>query len=168
MDHAQEHQAHSGLYRLMPGHQGPVDNGSALAIVRWMVGCVFLAEGIQKFLFADALGVGRFMKIGIPAPEVMAPFVRVVEIVCGILLLLGLCTRLATIPLIIDMLVAIASTKIPFLITKGFWPAVHEARTDWSMILGCLALLLAGGGRLALDGILQRRAEARRRPGTRT
>ena len=92
-----------------------------------------MSEGIQKFLFADALGVGRFVKIGIPAPAFTAPFVGVVEIVCGGLLALGLVTRLAAIPLIIDMLVAIASTKIPILMKSGFWAMAHEARTDYAM-----------------------------------
>ena len=120
-------------------------------LIRMIVGCVFLSEGIQKFLFADAQGVGRFIKIGIPAPEIMAPFVGVVEIVCGLLILAGLLTRLAAIPLIIDMLVAISTTKIPMLMDKGFWAMAHEARTDWSMLLGSLFLLIAGGGRWSLD-----------------
>src|SRR5580704_17001238 len=79
-------------------------------LIRLIVGGVFLTEGIQKFLLPGELGAGRFVKIGIPFPEVMAPFVGVVEIVGGTLLLVGLLTRLATIPLIIDMLVAIEST----------------------------------------------------------
>ena len=120
-------------------------------LVRLMVGSVFLAEGIQKFLFQDALGVGRFVKIGIPAPEIMAPFVGVVEIVCGVLLLFGLLTRLAAVPLIINILVAIATTKIPMLFNGGFWKTVHEARVDWSMFLGLICLLLVGGGRWSLD-----------------
>ena len=120
-------------------------------LVRLMVGSVFLAEGIQKFLFQDALGVGRFVKIGIPAPEIMAPFVGVVEIVCGVLLLFGLLTRLAAVPLIINILVAIATTKIPMLFNGGFWKTVHEARVDWSMLLGLICLVLVGGGRWSLD-----------------
>ena len=123
-------------------------------LIRLIVGGVFLSEGIQKFLFPEVLGAGRFMKIGIPSPELMAPFVGVVEIVCGVFLLAGLFTRLAAIPLIIDMLVAIVSTKIPMLLDKGFWAMAHEARTDWSMLLGCLFLLVAGAGRWSLDGLL--------------
>jgi putative oxidoreductase len=112
---------------------------------------VFLSEGIQKFLYPGALGVGRFVEIGIPAPAVMAPFVGFVEIACGLLLILGLLTRLVAIPLIIDMLVAIATTKIPILTKSGFWTMAHEARTDYSMLLGCVFLLLTGAGRLSLD-----------------
>ena len=118
-----------------------------------MVACVFLSEGIQKFLFSESLGVGRFIKIGIPLPEIMAPFVGVVEIVCGGLILLGLFTRLASIPLIINMLVAISTTKIPILLEKGFWAMAHEARTDWSMILGLIFLLIVGSGRWSLDDL---------------
>jgi len=127
--------------------------------VRLIVGCVFLSEGIQKFLFSDSLGLGRFIRIGIPAPEVMAPFVGVVEIVSGVLVLVGLFTQLASIPLIIDMLVAISTTKIPILLEKGFWAMAHEARTDWSMLLGSVFLLLVGAGRWSLDALLAKRIQ---------
>jgi putative oxidoreductase len=127
-------------------------------LVRMIVGCVFLSEGIQKFLFSESLGVGRFIRIGIPAPEIMAPFVGVVEIVCGLLVLLGLFTQLASIPLIINILVAICSTKIPILLEKGFWAMAHEARTDWSMLLGSIFLLLVGAGRWSLDALLVARS----------
>src|SRR5512143_3719790 len=113
---------------------------SATLLIRIVVGGVFLSEGIQKFLFPDQLGVGRFVKIGIPAPEIMAPFVGCVEIVFGSLLLLGLLTRLASIPLIIDILVAITATKIPMLSKAGFWAMAHEARTDFAMVLGLIFL----------------------------
>jgi putative oxidoreductase len=132
----------------------PETKSQALILVRLIVGGVFLIEGIQKFLFSDALGVGRFIKIGIPAPEIMAPFVGVVEIACGFLLLIGLLTQLASIPLLINILVAIATTKIPILIEKGFWPAAHEARTDWSMLLGSIFLLIEGAGRWSLDSLI--------------
>lgn len=128
----------------------------AYLLVRMIVGCVFLTEGIQKFVFSDSLGVGRFVKIGILAPEVMAPFVGVVEIVCGALILVGLFTQLAAIPLIIDMLVAISTTKIPILIEKGFWAMAHEARVDWCMLLGSVFLLIVGGGLWSLDALSTR------------
>jgi putative oxidoreductase len=116
-----------------------------------MVGGVFLAEGVQKFLFPAALGVGRFAKIGLPAPQVLAPFVGVVEIVCGALVLLGLATRLAAVPLLIDILVAIGTTKLPMLAKSGFWATVHEARTDFSMLMGLAFLLAVGAGRISVD-----------------
>lgn len=134
-----------------------VDSGlSSILLVRLIVGCVFLVEGIQKFLFAEALGVGRFVKIGIPAPGIMAPFVGTVETVCGALVILGLLTRLASIPLMIDILVAIVTTKVPFYLEHGFWAMAHESRTDWSMLLGSVFLLIVGAGRLSLDAILTR------------
>jgi putative oxidoreductase len=132
-------------------------------LVRVIVGSVFLSEGIQKFLFSDALGVGRFIKIGIPAPEIMAPFVGVVEIVCGVMILCGFLTQLASIPLIIDMLVAISTTKIPMLVEKGFWAMAHEARVDWCMLLGSVFLLIVGGGQWSLDVVLAQR-KARQDP----
>ncbi|MBI3336125.1 DoxX family protein [Candidatus Peregrinibacteria bacterium] len=97
---------------------------------------------MQKFLFPEALGVGRFIKIGIPWPEVMAPFVGVTEIVCGTLILLGIRTSLAAVPLLIDICVAIATTKLPMLFQKGFWATAHEARTDYAMLLGLLFLII--------------------------
>jgi uncharacterized membrane protein YphA (DoxX/SURF4 family) len=119
-----------------------------------MVGAVFLSEGLQKFLFPDDLGVGRFTTIGIPAPEFMAPFVGVVEIVCGALVLAGLATRLAAIPLAIDMIVAILTTKLPILVSRGFWDMAHEARTDWCMLLGSVFLLVVGAGPWSVDARL--------------
>jgi putative oxidoreductase len=126
----------------------------AIMLIRILVGWVFLSEGIQKFLFPDALGVGRFTKIGIPWPQVMAPFVGVVEIVCGSLLLIGLITRLAAVPLLIDICVALYSTKVVTLPKNGLWGTLHEARTDVSMLLGLIFLLIAGGGIWSLDATL--------------
>src|SRR5882762_11758022 len=102
----------------------------AILLIRILVGWVFLSEGIQKFLFPDALGVGRFVKIGIPWPQAMAPFVGIIEIVCGSLLLIGLVTRLATVPLLIDIAGALYSTRIVTFAKNGFWGTLHEARTD--------------------------------------
>jgi putative oxidoreductase len=124
---------------------------AAVVLIRLLVGLVFLSEGIQKFLFPAALGVGRFTKIGIPAPEFLAPFVGAVEIGCGALVVVGLVTRLAAVPLLIDITVAIATTKIPLLSRAGFWAAAHEARTDYSMLLGLIFLLIVGGGPWSLD-----------------
>lgn len=91
-------------------------------LVRLLVGLVvFLPEGIQKLAFPDLLGAGRFMRIGIPDPGVMGPIVGIVEIVCGTLIIFGLFTRLAAIPLIIIMIVAIVSTKVPILLGHDFW-----------------------------------------------
>lgn len=122
-----------------------------LFLLRLMIGWVFLSEGIQKFLFPAALGAGRFAKIGIPAPQFFGPFVGVTEIVCGALLVVGLFTKLAVWPLLIDILVAIATTKIPMLLRQGFWSAMHEARTDFCMLLGLVAIALLGAGTASVD-----------------
>lgn len=124
---------------------------AATILIRLLVGAVFLSEGIQKFLFPETLGVGRFTKIGIPSPAFTAPFVGVVEILFGSLVIVGLMTRLASIPLLIDMSVAIVTTKIPMLLEKGFWAAAHEARTDVSMLLGLVFLLIVGAGPWSVD-----------------
>jgi uncharacterized membrane protein YphA (DoxX/SURF4 family) len=142
---------------------------TSVLLIRFVIGGVFLSEGIQKFLYPGENGVRRFTKIGIPAPEVMSPFVGVVEIVCGALILIGLLTRLAAIPLIIDMLVAILSTKIPILLGHGFWGfslralpyygfwgMAHEARTDFAMLLSSIFLLIVGAVACSLDARLRR------------
>lgn len=123
----------------------------SVLLIRILVGGVFVSEGIQKFLFPAALGVGRFSKIGIPYPHLTAPFVGGVEILCGALLLLGLLTRWATIPLLAVISVAIATTKIPMLPKAGWWSMLHEARADFSMLFCLLFLLLAGAGSISLD-----------------
>lgn len=144
------------------------DAPRATVLIRIVVGGVFASEGIQKFLFPAELASGRFVKIGIPAPELMGPFVGGVEIVCGLLILAGLLTKVAAVPLLIDMLVAIASTKLPMLLGHGywlfaaaskggFWAFLHESRTDFSMLLGSAFLLLVGAGPWALDAALRRR-----------
>jgi putative oxidoreductase len=137
---------------------------AATLLIRIAVGAVFLSEGLQKFLYPAAIGAGRFAKIGIPAPEVMGPLVGVVESACGALVLLGLVTRLAALPLIGVMVVAILSTKLPILLgagfwgfevralpSYGFWSMAHEARTDFAMLLGALFLAIVGAGRLSFD-----------------
>ena len=91
----------------------------ATILIRLMVGGVVFAEGVQKCVYADELGVGRFAKIGAPSPEIMGPFVGLVEIVCGARVIVGLLTRLAAIPLLIDISVAILSTKLPILLGHG-------------------------------------------------
>lgn len=133
----------------------------AAVLVRLMVGAVFLSEGIQKLLFPGDLGVARFAKIGLPTPEFLAPFVGTFEITCGLLVLLGLFTRLAVGPLITIMVVAISTTKVPILMTKGPWAMAHEARTDWSMLLGSIFLLIVGAGAWSLDAVVSRRSAAR-------
>jgi putative oxidoreductase len=133
---------------------------TATVLIRVMVGAVFLSEGIQKFLFPEELGSGRFTKIGLPAPEILGPFVGSVEIIAGTLVLLGLGTRLAAVPLLIVMSVALATTKWPILVEQGFWGAAHEARTDWSMFLGSLFLLIEGGGPWSIDARLSQSPQA--------
>ena len=140
---------------------------ASVILIRLMVGGVFLVEGILKFMYPDALAAGRFAKIGIPFPHVMGPFVGGVETVCGALVLVGLFTRIAAIPLLLTISVAILSTKIPMLLGHdflgfhvaklahyGFLSMMHEARADFSMFLGSIFLILLGGGRWSFDASL--------------
>lgn len=146
----------------LPGRLFVSRASAAVILVRLLVGAVFLSEGVQKLLFPASLGVGRFAKIGIPDPGFTAPFVGVVEIVCGAMLIAGLLTRLAAIPLLIDILVAIATTKVPMLLHQGFWPAAHEARTDVCMLLGLLFLSIEGAGPWSIDQWLSTSASGKR------
>lgn len=138
-------------------------------LVRIMLAGVFVPEGIQKLIFPEILGSGRFTGIGIPWPELTGPLVGWVELVCGLMLLAGFLSRYAAVPIIVIMTVAIVSTKIPILLGSdwlifnvrdlsryGFWSMTHETRTDWAMLLGAIYVLLAGGGRWSLDARLYR------------
>jgi len=125
------------------------DNRSLLP--RLIVGLVFLSEGIQKFLFPELVGAGRFEKIGFSNPEFLAAFVATFEIVCGVLVIIGLLTRLASIPLLIIMATALVTTKIPILLDKGFWSMAHEYRTDFAMTMLLIYLIIYGAGKLSFD-----------------
>jgi putative oxidoreductase len=124
---------------------------AAAIFIRLMVGAVFLSEGIQKFLYPADVGAGRFARIGLPAPELLGPFVGGFEILCGALVLLGAWTRIAVLPLLTIMAVAIISTKVPIFMDDGFWKMAHAARTDFAMVMGSLFLLVAGSGPFSLD-----------------
>ena len=135
-----------------------IDN-YVLIIPRIVVGLIFLTEGIQKYLFPELLGTGRFVKIGFGNPAFWAYFTGCFEIICGIMVLFGLLTRLASIPLFIIMAFAFATTKYTLLIEKGFWIFAHEYRTDFAMTMLLLLLLFFGGGNLSLDSKIKRSPE---------
>lgn len=130
---------------------------SSILLIRLLVGSVFLSEGIQKFLFPALRGAGRFEKIGLPHPDFLGSFVGGFEIASGMLILLGLFTRLAAIPTLVIMLVAIYTTKGTVLAQEGFWPMMHGSRTDWAMLLGSIYLIINGGGRWSIDWQLSSR-----------
>ena len=144
----------------------PLSSPSVTTLIRLMVGAVFLSEAIMKLVFPETLGPGRFSLIGLPAPAIMSPFDAVFEAGCGILLMLGLLTRLAAVPMIVDMVVAILSTKIPMLLgtsplplppvppMSGLWAVLHEVRSEYAQLLGTIYLLVAGPGRHSLDAVL--------------
>lgn len=126
-------------------------NDNRTVLVRLVVGLVFLTEGIQKYLFPELLGTERFLKIGFSDPAFWAYFTGAFEIICGTLIILGLLTRLASIPPFIIMMVAFVTTKWPLLISKGFWPFMHEYRTDFAMTLLLIYLIVYGAGKLSVD-----------------
>ena len=134
---------------LVPPDRDP--SGIAAMLDRFPVGAIFVIEGILKFRAPAEFGVGRFARIGIVSPQFFAPFDGVFEIGCGTLLLLGLFTRLAVIPMIINMLVAIYTTKLPLLLQDGFWKMAHAALLDYAVMLGLISLLIVGSGPWSLD-----------------
>ncbi|MBD0839442.1 DoxX family protein [Streptomyces sp. TRM68416] len=140
----------------------------SVVLIRFYVGAVFVSEGVQKFRYPDALGSGRFDRAGIPAPGFFAPLDGVLEIVCGALLLAGLLTRLATLPMVVNMVGALLITKLPILWggaplfdgESGWWDFAHESRTDLAQLCGSLFLLIVGAGAHSLDARLGRTATA--------
>lgn len=142
----------------------PAGQNITLLLVRLMVGLVFMSEGIQKFLFPALRGAGRFMEIGLPWPELLAPAVGAFEVICGLLVLLGWGTRGAAFPLFIVMVTAILTTKLPIITGQPLWDLnvreisqygwfamFHEARTDFSMLIGSLILIISGPGDWSVD-----------------
>ena len=146
------------------------DAPAAALLIQVMVGAVFFSEGVQKFADPAARGAGRFAAIGIPAPEIMGPFVGLVEILGGMLILLGLFIRPAAFVLLVNISMAIITTKIPILLghefwgfalrelkSYGFWSMAHEGRTDFCMWLGCLFLIIMGAGTFSFDRAVENR-----------
>lgn len=139
-------------------------NEKIITMFRLLVGCVFFAEGVQKFVYPALRGPGRFESMGFPAPEFFGYFVGGAEIIFGLLLLVGLITRFASSGTFVIMIVAILTTKIPILIGSdigifnvreldyyGFWAFVHESRNDLSMLACSYFLMIKGAGALSLD-----------------
>jgi uncharacterized membrane protein YphA (DoxX/SURF4 family) len=139
-------------------HLNKTGNVPAL-LCRLAVGLIFLSEGLQKYLFPSTLGTGRFEEIGFSHPSFWAYFTGTFEIGCGILILIGLLTRLAAIPLLIIMIVSFITTKYPELIEKGFWSMAHDYRTDLAMTLLLIYLIIYGGGKKSIDYIIQKRSK---------
>jgi Predicted membrane protein len=127
------------------------ENDNRAIFVRLTVGLIFLTEGIQKNLFPEILGTGRFLTIGFSHPAFWAYFTGTFEIICGAFIIIGLITRVASVPLIIIMITAFITTKIPILIHKGVWPWAHEYRTDFAMTLLLVYLLIYGSGNWSVD-----------------
>jgi len=129
-------------------------NSLPALIIRLTVGLIFLSEGLQKFILPDINGTGRFMAAGFVNAEFWAYFTGCFEIICGFLVVTGLMTRLASIPLLTIMVVAFITTKWPILTESGFWSFAHAYRTDFAMTMLLLYLVIAGGGGFSADRLL--------------
>ena len=105
-----------------------------------IVGLIFLSEGIQKFLFPETLGAGRFARAGVPYASITVIVVAISEIIFGLLLALRVRIKLAVIPLLVVITGAIFYTKYPAFKRLGFWQSAHEARTDLLMLFSLLFL----------------------------
>lgn len=142
---------------------GATNAPPAVLLIRVVVGGIFLSEGVQKLLYPATLGPGRFAHdTPLPSPALFAYLDAGFEIVCGVLLILGLLTRLATIPMIVNMVGAEVFTKVPLAISHGFWAYAHEARPELSQLFGSIFLLIVGAGSWSLD----HRLATRRASGT--
>jgi putative oxidoreductase len=153
----------------------PVDAPAATILLRLMAGSVFFWEGVMKFVFPN-LGVGRFAKLGFPAPHLLATGDAWFEIIGGALLMAGLLTRPIAILFVIEMLVAMASTKIPMFLGTyplplppvppqvGFWAVLHEIRSEYAQLACSLFVLLVGPGRWSLDALMQAEKKLRQAP----
>jgi putative oxidoreductase len=129
---------------------------AALAILRLVVGVVFIAHGAQKlFVFGLAGVTGAFTQMGVPIPAVTGPLVAFVEFFGGIALVVGLLTRLAALGLAINMLGAILLVKL-----RGGFFSPNGIEFELTLLAGALALALAGAGDFSID-----RAIATRRGG---
>jgi putative oxidoreductase len=120
-------------------------------IIRLTVGFIFLSEGVQKYLYTDILGGGRFKSLGFSHPSFWAGFTGAFEMGCSLLIIIGMYTRLAVIPLLIIMVVAFITTKWPEFLDKGFWPMIHDGRTDFAMTMLLIFLLIYGSGKPSID-----------------
>lgn len=127
------------------------NNDSKIIFIRLIVGLIFISEGIQKYLIVTIFGPTFFKEIGFGHPLFWADFAGAFEIFCGILILFGLLTRLASIPLLIIMITAFITTKLPLLTTKGIWTFAHEYSTDFSLTLLLILLIIYGGGKYSFD-----------------
>ena len=127
------------------------ENNNRILLIRLIVGLIFLSEGIQKFLFPELLGTGRFEKIGFNDPAFWAYFTGTFEIICSILVFLGCMIRPASVTLLIIMITAFITTKWLLLVTRGFWTFAHEYRTDFALTLLLIYLVIYGAGKWSVD-----------------
>jgi uncharacterized membrane protein YphA (DoxX/SURF4 family) len=128
-----------------------------IIFIRLIVGLIFISEGIQKYLFLQIFGPGLFQEIGFSHAYFWAYFTGACEIIFGFLIVIGLLTRLASIPLLIIMITAFMTTKLPLLLHKGLWTFLHENNTEYALTVLLILLIIAGGGKWSVDlKILQR------------
>ena len=127
-------------------------------LARITVGWLFLQTGWGKLNHLSDI-VSYFKELGIPMPEFQAPLAASAEFVCGALILAGLFTRLACVPLIVTMIVAIVTAR------KADYEGIASlfGFVEYLYIVLFVWLGVAGAGPLSLDRLLAPRLEARGR-----
>jgi putative oxidoreductase len=128
-------------------------------LARWTVGWVFVLSGWGKLHALEEV-IQYFAELGIPRPELQAPFAAGTELVCGALVLVGLGTRVAGVPLIVVMTVAILTAQREHVASVGDLFGLIE----WGYVALLVWLGVAGPGPLSLDAVLVRLATRRRDP----
>lgn len=121
-------------------------------LARISLGSIFTLSGWGKLHHLDQV-TGFFTQLGIPFPEFNAGFVGATEFGFGILILLGLLTRLAAIPLIITMTVAIATAKRPEI--EGLTDVLGFEEFIYIVIF--IWLMIQGAGKVSLDHFFDRK-----------
>ncbi len=126
-------------------------NDGKMVFVRMIAGVVFVSEGIQKYLVVSLLGPSYFQDIGFGHPMFWSYFTGSFEIVCGLLVIAGLFTRIAAVPLLTIMITAYFTAKLPVLLDKGFLSFAQVYRVDYALTILIIMLLVYGAGRWSVD-----------------
>lgn len=131
----------------------PFIRDTALLLLRVILGAVFIAHGLEKFIVSGIDGTARqFSAWGIPQPRLFAWFAGLGEVIGGAMLIIGLLTTLAAGVLAIEMIAAIVMVHVP----NGFF--VAEGGMEYALVLfiSLLMIVVFGSGRVSLDEVFSR------------
>jgi putative oxidoreductase len=142
------------------------DAPTAVLLVRLAVGFTFIVAGSGKLRDLGSTS-GFFEGLGFPSPAPLAAMVGTFEVIGGTLVLIGLLTRIAVVPLMVIMVMALLSTKLPTLVggpvgpfaaprgpNTGMAAFLNASRLDFSMLMSTIFLFLVGAGKASLDAVI--------------